>query len=137
MTELSMAALEPSTPILAQGHVHLDEKGSLVWPVMFLYPEYQVTDLVQEYCEDTTFSQHLSAMFESTPKWDKDSSYIPSELSIYYECTARHTLHPVAASDTLGQVLARESYVVYGGTPCFLVVVRGSKVEQNLLARYS
>lgn len=136
-TELSMAALEPSTPILAQGHVHLDEKGSLVWPVMFLYPEYQVTDLVQEYCEDTTFSQHLSAMFESTPKWDKDSSYIPSELSIYYECTARHTLHPVAASDTLGQVLARESYVVYGGTPCFLVVVRGSKVEQNLLARYS
>lgn len=54
MTELSMAALEPSSPMVAQGRVHLDEKGSLVWPVMFLYPEYQVTDLVQEFCEDDT-----------------------------------------------------------------------------------
>jgi hypothetical protein len=54
------------------------------------------------------FSQHLSAMFDSTAEWDKDSFYIPSELNIYYECRARHTLHRVAASDTLGQVLARE-----------------------------
>jgi hypothetical protein len=29
------------------------------------------------------------------------------------------------------------SYVVCGGTPCFLVTVRGSKAELNLLASYS
>jgi hypothetical protein len=54
------------------------------------------------------FSQHLMAMFDSTPEWDRDSSYIPSELNIYYECRARRTLHQVAASNTLGEVLARE-----------------------------
>jgi len=29
------------------------------------------------------------------------------------------------------------SYVICGGTPCFLVTVRGSKAEVNLLASYS
>jgi hypothetical protein len=49
-----MSALEPCSPMVAQGRVHLDDSGSLVWPVMFLYPEYQVTDLVQEFHEDNT-----------------------------------------------------------------------------------
>jgi hypothetical protein len=52
LADLSMAALEPCSPLVAQGRVHLDDSGSLVWPVMFLYPEYQVTDLVQEFHED-------------------------------------------------------------------------------------
>lgn len=136
-TELSMSALEPNSPMVAQGRVHLDDKGSLVWPVMFLYPEYQVTDFIQEFHEDETFSQHLSTMFDSAPEWDKHCCYIPSELNIYYECRSRHTLHEVAASDTLGKVLAQRTYVVCGGTPCFLVTVRGSKAELNLLASYS
>jgi hypothetical protein len=54
------------------------------------------------------FSQHLTAMFNSAPEWDKDSSYIPSELNIYYECRSDYTLHPVASSNTLGQVLAEQ-----------------------------
>ncbi|KDR14373.1 tetratricopeptide repeat protein 4 isoform X2 [Zootermopsis nevadensis] len=136
-TDLSMSTLEPCSPMVAQGRVHLDDSGSLVWPVMFLYPEYQVTDFVQEFHEDNTFSQHLSTMFESPPEWDKDSSYILSELNIYYECQSDRTLHPVDACDTLGQVLPKQSYVVCGGTPCFLVTVRGSKAECCLLARYS
>ena len=49
-----MSALESNSPMVAQGRVHLDDKGSLVWPVMFLYPEYQVTDFIQEFREDET-----------------------------------------------------------------------------------
>ena len=32
--------------------VRLDEKGALIWPVVFLYPEYQETDFIQNYHED-------------------------------------------------------------------------------------
>lgn len=46
-------------------------------------------------------------MFDSAPEWDKDSSYVSSELNIYYECQSDHTLHPVDANDTLGQVLEK------------------------------
>ena len=34
------------------GHVvHLDDSGSLHWPVMFLYPEYGQTDFVSDFNE--------------------------------------------------------------------------------------
>jgi hypothetical protein len=55
------------------------------------------------------FSQYLSATFDSTSEKYKDFAHIPSELNIYYlEWRTREALHQVAASDTLGQVIARE-----------------------------
>jgi len=48
-------------------------------------------------------------MFDSAPEWDRDCCYIPSELNIYYECRSDNTLHEVAASDTLGKVLAQRT----------------------------
>ena len=48
---LSLEALEPYT--VGQTRVHLDNEGCLIWPVMFLYPEYKVTDLIEEFHEDT------------------------------------------------------------------------------------
>ena len=32
--------------------MHLNEKEELVWPVMFLYPEHQETDFIQEFNEN-------------------------------------------------------------------------------------
>ena len=32
--------------------VHLDEQGSLHWPVLFLYPEHQQTDFISAFCEN-------------------------------------------------------------------------------------
>nr|CAD7262469.1 unnamed protein product [Timema shepardi] len=37
----------------SEGRVHLSGV-SLVWPVMFLYPEHETTDLIEEFHEDTT-----------------------------------------------------------------------------------
>jgi hypothetical protein len=48
-------------------------------------------------------------MFDSAPEWDKDCCYIPSKLNIYYESKSRHTLHEVAADNTLGKVLAQRT----------------------------
>nr|CAD7588886.1 unnamed protein product [Timema genevievae] len=38
----------------SEGRVHLSGV-SLVWPVMFLYPEHETTDLIEEFHEDTTY----------------------------------------------------------------------------------
>ena len=32
--------------------VHLDNEGTLVWPVLFLYPEYGLTDFVSAFHEN-------------------------------------------------------------------------------------
>lgn len=49
----SMKQLESTFPEVVQRSVHLQD-GCLVWPVLLLYPEYQTTDFIQEFHEDTT-----------------------------------------------------------------------------------
>ncbi|PSN48066.1 Tetratricopeptide repeat protein 4 [Blattella germanica] len=129
--ELSMDALEPCSPMAAQSKVHLDENDCLVWPVMFLYPEYQISELVQE------FQCQLKEMFSNPPEWDKESSYVPDKLNIYYEDKSNNKLNLISATDTLRSALSRKSYVVVGGTPCFFIVVRESRFEQHFLSRHS
>lgn len=34
--------------------VQMDQLGALLWPVVFLYPEYQETDFVQSFHENIT-----------------------------------------------------------------------------------
>lgn len=51
---LEFDELEPVLPQL-QGHrVHLNEEKKLVWPVVFMYPEYKIMDCLREFCEDET-----------------------------------------------------------------------------------
>lgn len=47
--------LEPILPQL-QGHrVHFDEgRKRLIWPVVFMYPEFKIMDCLQEFAEDET-----------------------------------------------------------------------------------
>lgn len=51
-TALDMSSLEPCHPAAVGKRVHFDG-DSLVWPVLFLYPEHGETDFVQEFHEDT------------------------------------------------------------------------------------
>lgn len=50
MEELSLDGLSSQEVTGAQ--VFLDEKGSLHWPVLFLYPEHQQSDFISAFCEN-------------------------------------------------------------------------------------
>lgn len=50
-TLLDMSSLEPCHPAAVGKPVRL-EGESLIWPVLFLYPEYGETDFIQEFHED-------------------------------------------------------------------------------------
>jgi len=60
--------LEPSHPAALNKRVHLDQDQGqyLVWPVLFLYPEFGETDFIQEFVENQTFADHLEVMFGDT-----------------------------------------------------------------------
>ena len=51
---LDLKDLEPNFPDALRLRVHFGEDGRLVWPVVFMYPEYKLTDFVQEFHEDST-----------------------------------------------------------------------------------
>ncbi|CAG2173783.1 unnamed protein product [Oppiella nova] len=61
-------------------HVTLDESGGLVWPVLFLYPEYGQSDFIEKFAENDTFLQHLNVMFEEFAEWDPKHKYRPNDI---------------------------------------------------------
>eukprot|EP00731_Ephydatia_muelleri_P019025 Em0011g1065a len=63
--------------------VHLDKDGALVWPVLFLYPEFGQTDLVEAFVENQLFEEHVDAMLGSErPPWDVKNQYTPSNVEM-------------------------------------------------------
>lgn len=53
--QFEMHELEPIVPQLQGCRVHFnEEKNGLIWPVVFMYPEYKVMDCLQEFREDET-----------------------------------------------------------------------------------
>ncbi|XP_051788447.1 tetratricopeptide repeat protein 4 isoform X1 [Erpetoichthys calabaricus] len=118
------------------GHqVLLDEQDHLSWPVLFLYPEYGQTDLIAAFHEETRFTDHLAVMFgEERPSWDADRKYSPQDLQLFFEDEEREELHHVTPTHTLRQVLTRDRCFIKGGTPRFIVLVKGSSFEREFLA---
>ena len=58
---------------------------SLVWPVLFLYPEFGETDFIQEFVENQCFQDHIDVMFgdpDNRPGWDAgpDIKYTPAQV---------------------------------------------------------
>ena len=73
---LALSDLEPHHPAASLKRVHLDEDNKLVWPVLFLYPEFGETDFIEEFRENDYFWSHLDIMFglgAQRPPWDKEN----------------------------------------------------------------
>ncbi len=81
--------------------MHMDEGGALVWPVMFLYPEYGQTDFIKSFNENdryacvgkwllrvnslwpcVRFLQHIEVMFEECAPWDVQGAYTPTNIKV-------------------------------------------------------
>ncbi|XP_054274161.1 DNA polymerase interacting tetratricopeptide repeat-containing, protein of 47 kDa [Macrosteles quadrilineatus] len=130
-TITSLKQIESTFPEAVQRSVHLDN-GRLVWPVMFLYPEYQTTDFIQQFHEDTRFIDQLSEVFSESADWDQDRKYSLEDIRVYFE-DPNGKAHLVDTQYSLGQIITDYRYRVDGGTPAFIIVVKGTKSEARLL----
>ncbi|XP_076067448.1 DNA polymerase interacting tpr containing protein of 47kD isoform X2 [Oratosquilla oratoria] len=136
---LSLSDLEPCHPSAMGSKVHLNEEGQLIWPVLFLYPEYHETDFIQEFNETQCFEDHLSAMFGNhvpPPPWDTEEKYKVENLLIYFEDYKANKLIPIDPAEQLYKVLMDSRYQVVAGTPSFIVLVEGSEAKSEFLRRY-
>ncbi|KAK2725236.1 hypothetical protein QYM36_001623, partial [Artemia franciscana] len=133
--DLSMESLEPCHPAAINKGVHL-EGETLVWPVLFMYPEYGETDFIAEFHENTTFQDHLQVIFgpESEPApWDAEKKYTVDKLRVYFEDRKTNTLLHVPLIKRLNEILTNQRYCVIAGTPGFIVLVEGSKFQEEFI----
>ncbi|CAG2173877.1 unnamed protein product, partial [Oppiella nova] len=78
--KLKSSLFESIHPAAHGKHVTLDESGGLVWPVLFIYPEYGQSDFIEKFAENDTFLQHLNVMFEEFAEWDAKHKYRPNDI---------------------------------------------------------
>lgn len=138
-SSIKLSDLEPCHPAAQGSCVHLGENEELVWPVMFIYPEYQETDFIQEFSENDCIADHLIAMFgpDAPPApWDSDHKYVAKNLRIFFE-DKDNKLCKVDTNCSLLQVLQHPRYHVNGGTPGLIVVVEGSKFMSEFINKYN
>ena len=71
-----------TSPHPAGARVHLTPDGTLVWPVLLLYPEYGTSDYIAEFRENDRFIDHLTEMFKMPTPWDVEGKYPLQALQV-------------------------------------------------------
>lgn len=130
--DVDLSKLEPSLPGAQDSIVHL-ENGILRWPVLFLYPEYQMTDFIKECPENVPLVSQLEQVFPAP--WDQNNKYSCTTVNVYFEGYDKMP-HVVDTSKKLGDLLLSKYFELKAGTPAFFVLPRGSQVESRFLESY-
>lgn len=71
----SSAAEEEEQPPRQQG---------MSWPVLFVYPLHEQSDLVENCHEDVSLDQLLSMLWEKQPPWDDHGIYKKEQVEVFY-----------------------------------------------------
>ena len=117
--------------------VYLDDNDVLVWPVLFLYPEFETTDFIETYHENVPFLDVLQNIFEEFAQWDVNHHYQASELVLFYENSDAKVLYEVPLYRTLGEVLSHPSYTVQASTPNFFVLSKLSTYLKTFKSKWN
>lgn len=103
---VTLEKLEPVFPQLMQHRVHFDENQHLVWPVVFLYPEYKTMDYIQGFNEKIKLINMFETVFSEVSEWDIEEKYKPELINVYYE-TLANKIVKIPTDITLEEILSR------------------------------
>ena len=102
-------------------HVTINSEGELIWPVLFLYPEYGQSDFIEKFEESQTFSDHFNVMFEELPNWDTKQKYRPNDIIIGFRKPETNEIKYFDPKLTLKDVLIDNDYVLESAIPTFIL----------------
>jgi hypothetical protein len=111
---------------IGKAKVYLASNSELHWPVVFLYPESMQFDIVADFNENQTFSDHLAEMFPPkvpSPAWDTERKYALGNLQVFYQIVETGEKVIVPLRKTLKSLLSHARYEI-PGIPTLSVEVR-------------
>lgn len=120
---------EPRDPAAAGHHVVI-ENEELIWPVIFLYPEYGQSDFIERFNENDTFMDHLKVMFgdESvSPAWDVKQKYKTHKISVKFISPTSGSFVDVNVDHSLKEVLCDNRFVLVSSIPTFILTAGEKK----------
>lgn len=130
--DLDLSKLEPCLPDSQDSMVHI-ENGILKWPVLLMYPEYQMTDVVKGCPENVSLLSQLEQLFPAP--WDVNIKYSINTVNVYFEGYDKMP-HVIDPKKDLGDLLVTKYFELKAGTPAFFILPRGSVIESRFLESY-
>ncbi|KAL7022144.1 hypothetical protein ACKWTF_012151 [Chironomus riparius] len=129
---LSIETIRPKIEPLENFPVSLDQQGSLYWPIVFCYPEFTITDILQRTHEMQTLNECLEDMFSS----DETSAHNyknPKSLHIYFENRLKCQVYKANPIIPIKDVVSDINFYIYNGYLMFYVLPQNSKAESDFL----
>lgn len=107
--------------------VKLSENEELVWPVIFVYPEFNETDLIEGFNENHSFLDHFQVLFDESnnPGWNASRKYKPNNLIIGFSKFDSSEIVKFSPSSKLKDILCRPDHFLIGSNPTFIVTSSG------------
>lgn len=130
--DIDLSKLEPSLPGAQDSIVHIDN-GILKWPILLLYPEYQLTDFIKDCPENVSLLLQLQQVFPAP--WDENNKYHCNSINVYFEGYDKMP-HIVAPSKNLSELLVEKYFELKAGTPAFFVLPKGSAIERRFIESF-
>lgn len=110
--------------------------GLLHWPVTFVYPEYQMTDFIESFAEDTTLGTMLTNMFAEVPCWDQDRKYLVENMNVWIENRKSEKLFKIDINAPLNVALRHKNSLIHGGCPSFIITIEQCPFEKVFKSKY-
>ncbi|KAJ3217412.1 hypothetical protein HDU67_007995 [Dinochytrium kinnereticum] len=117
------------------------EDGGLTVPVLFLYPEFEQSDMISQFHEEDTFQDHIEMMFSESdrPPWDEKHHYDPSSITVYFETrmdldkslAGKPRIYQVDKNLPLLEAMKHKSFRLVDGIATFLLVSTNDSEERN------
>ncbi|KAI8898084.1 hypothetical protein BC833DRAFT_591202 [Globomyces pollinis-pini] len=145
-------------PDAPTNRIELLSDGTLTFPVIFLYPEFNQSDVIASFSELDTFYAHFEHMFSEPAPWDPNHLYHPQTLDWYFEtypgnkndktelisvlktCNANQAPSQSAAHRyvclTLQDVLKNKQYPIIDGVATFVILSRNSEFSLRYRKEY-
>lgn len=112
--------------------IYLDEAGDLHLPLLIVYPEYEITDYMQDINEHSTIEDCLRRLLESPLPWDKTNVYTFENICTFFEVNFYDEkskmeatyYYPLRPDDSLIYILTRKKIKMSGFPVIFITSVR-------------
>lgn len=131
--DLTPEIIKPKVDPLEFHPVSLDKHGTVHYPAIFCYPEFQLTDLQQQMSELMTVRECLEDMY--APDQDAAPHKYPSAdgLNVYYENRLKAKIIKVDLQRTFKEIVSESDFWIYSGYLTFYVIPAGSPAELEFL----
>ena len=100
-----------------QYRIAVGTDGSLNWPVMFLYPETQQSDLIAAFNENSLLQDQLEVVLSDPPAWDTEGKYTKGRIRAAVYMEGEQKFYNVRMNQTLLSILTHKSFVLTSLVP--------------------